>query len=320
LAPYIRKYGLEHFRIIKITTIFSNKYEAHKLEKEISLKYQDKYFLLNKRLGDEATEELNEKISCCRSKKRVQINDKIYDSVYLAAKALKIPSASLRSLLSGRVLECRLYKLDYVKDNLYVLKTIEESTKSERIGKANQKKVKINLIEEKLTFYSMKDLAKYFNISRNNVQAFIRKGQTYIKNSKKPHTCCNKKILKIIQHKDYTEYFLINHEVYFFNMNSRDVSTSANEALQLMGLPITKSHIHECCSDINRSIKGNHFRYLTDEEIKLYKENKNNRFNFDCTPLYKYLQKHFVMNIEKGIIYKTVMDATRSVSDIAING
>ena len=308
IYPYIKKYGKEHFRIIEITTIISNEFNAHKLEEKISKEYKEKYQLLNDKFGDKATEKLKNNLSIRYSKKKIQINDKIYESVRLAAKALNVSRVSLYYLLIGKTKKCKEYELDFIKDNIYTLKKVEKYIPKKVLYR---KKYKFNLIEEQLTFFSIKDLADYLKVSRFAIQMFVKN---------KRHTCKNKKIIKIIQHDYYNEYFLKDSEIYIFNMNTKDVSISVKEALKLLNLTMKSNHIRECCLDINRSIKGNHFRYLTDEEIKLYKEDKNNRFKFDCTLLYKYLQKSFVMNIEKGIIYETPIKAIHSVRPTAVSG
>lgn len=51
LYPYIQKYGINHFKISEITSIYSTELEAHKLEEKITIEYAKKYTLLNKIYG-----------------------------------------------------------------------------------------------------------------------------------------------------------------------------------------------------------------------------------------------------------------------------
>ena len=310
MHKYIKKYGKEHFRIIEITTIYTNELEAHKIENQIALKYAKKYKLVSKKNGDKYTEELKKNLSLKRSKKKIKVGEQIYNSVKEASKELKIPRSTLYWLLIGKTKECHSYILKSIEDNVYILEKIDKSTKNERISKANQLKVKFTLIEENLTFLSIKELAEYFNVSRNTIQSFI----------KNKTICKHKKINKTIQHEDYTEYILEDNDIYIFNMNTKDVSTSAYETANLVVPGINKNsiHIHECCRNIKRSLRGNHFRCLTKGEIRLYKQNENNRFKFDCSDLYKILYKEYILNIDLNIVYTTSMAAVRSIQSDAI--
>lgn len=311
LYPYIQKYGKEHFRIKEITTIYSNKTDAVILEGEITLQYRKKYKLINKKYGNNPFYD-NEEYNI---QKKISINDKIFNSIKAAAKELNIPSYSLYNLLSGKLLESHSYKIDLIENDIYKIVKINKSTTAERIGEANTKKIKFHLIDEDKDFFSIREIANYLNISTSAIFRLIKYGLSKTIRNNKPYTCKDKQIINIIQHDDFEEYVLKTiQKEYIFNMNTKDVSTSSVEAVKLISSDLTPKHLHECCNNVHKSIKGHHFRYLTKAEIDLYKQNENNRFNFDCSSLYEYLQSKFVMNIDTMKIYESRKQALRDIN------
>ncbi len=59
---YIRKYGIDHFQIRELLTIFSTRNVAHKVEELITINYLKSFDLVNVSYGDMHSEEYKQKI------------------------------------------------------------------------------------------------------------------------------------------------------------------------------------------------------------------------------------------------------------------
>lgn len=307
LYPYIQKYGIIHFRISEITSIYANKLEAHKLEERITIEYAKRYTLLNKIYGDKKMENSRLHLSIKNSPYKVEINGKIYQSALLASKDLNIPKQALIDLINGRTKESYQYIVDsisYEDKPIYHLMYLEKSQINERISR--MKEMKIIFTIDNLQFFSIRELAEYLHCTKSAVNNFI---------NNRSKSLFNMKTITIIQHEDCKEYILSHiPKNYVFHMDKKDVYESEFLAERAIDNRAKNGgHVKNCCLGKISSVLNNHFRYLTEEEIKLYLENENNRFNFDCSLLYKFLQQQYIFHIESNQIFESAKLAAQYI-------
>jgi hypothetical protein len=159
----------------------------------------------------------------------------------------------------------------------------------------------------------MRELAEYLGCTKGAVNNFI---------NNRSKSLFNMKIITIIQHEDCKEYILSPiPKNYIFHMDKKDVYESeflAEKAIDNRAK--NGGHVKNCCLGKISSVLNNHFRYLTEEEIKLYLEDKNNRFNFDCSSLYKFLQQQYIFHIESDQIFESAKLAAQYVCPQAKDG
>lgn len=303
IFKFLKKYGKEHFRIILLQDIFSTQKEAHNLELKISIEYNREYKLLNKAYGDR-------NLSFKDSIVQLAVNNNIYFSFTDIANALNIPSKSnIIALFYGKINHCYNYIISSIsiQNNLPVYHFERLTNDQLKVYLEQTKKDKKIFSLNNLRFFSISEFAKFLNCTIDNIYFLI---------SKKYNHCKNTKIKKIIQHNDCTEYVMeyITYK-YIFNLDTKDVFTSGiNAARKINPNEKRSAHVIDCCLNKRNTYHEHHFRYLTENEIKLYLEDKNNRFYFDRTKLYEILQKQFVFHIETNRIFESFFEAAKFIN------